>query len=270
MTSSPETLYSALATLHAMIVDDRKFIAYADCALALGRADTLRMLPMSSSLYRRVVDNIFRLNLLQRDRVGEYQNCSTDAAWLCDSVRNLVYVRPREVPPAHAGITYSVIVVVVTSADDTDAANIKLKLAEKHLHAMEKQLREKRMSLDKARIVRLVLGETPTNVVPIKTVDSLITLETWHAPEIQSNVTKNDLVPRHRAMDSLTEQEVAALPVTIRKAVEPGSDPTKIDALFTTDMMARWYGFMRGQYVLVERRLLLEGGESYTVRFVDE
>lgn len=268
-TPPTEIIYQALAAVYTMLVKYRGFTTYADTHLALGKAELIRMLPLDKNYYRSAIDRIFMLNLLHRDSVKEFTSL-VDERWLCAHVRPFLFITPQEIGRSHAGITYSLVLVVVTTSD-TEAAAPKLKHAYRQLHNMYDQLKLKKLPVTKARILRLVYGPAPTNPTPIVVADSLVSTETWYTAEIQTDITKNFLVPSHQAFDGMTQDELNKLPEYIRKAITGShADPNKLDIIYDHDIIARWYGFVAGQHIVIKRRVLMEGGESYTIRVVRE
>jgi DNA-directed RNA polymerase subunit H (RpoH/RPB5) len=117
----------------------------------------------------------------------------------------------------------------------------------------------------RGRILRIVCDE-PLSYVVATTVQSNVSVETWFVPELQLNPTLHVDVPEHRVYDQMTPEEIAEIPKPLRQAAE--TDKMKLDVLLPTDMMSRWYGFVRGQMICAVRRNKLEFGCTYNIRFV--
>ena len=274
-----QKLYCALAMVHTMLTRYRGFEAHVDASAVFANAPAIAALPMNSDAHARACWFAYRLNLLPmpddtdvsaRARTEWMNRNVSNAAWVADNARNLMYVQPDERAPLHSGLSYSIAFVVTGG---TLSSHKRQQAIDSAKHVVE-SARAQRLPVTGLRIVYIVCGERPTVPVGVEHLvgDTNVSIETWYTEELQLNVPEHVDVPEHVAWPefyrSLTSDERRTLPqATVRAATDPSYRP-RLDDIAVTDPVARWHGFAPGQVICIKDRQLFEGGTSYRLRCV--
>jgi hypothetical protein len=273
-TQPTETLALALGNAYKMLSADRGFTPHPDVRAVFERWERMRMLPLNTPTFARVCDLVYVNGLMQRGTGGGSEQALQTArvhfranrhkpAWLADRMRNLWFLETDERPLAHAGIGYSLVLLVVTPAKGQVAID-RMKRARTEMEAAVAALRKQGKPVRQGRVLRLVLNvgtPAPARVPVVKMDGELVSIETWYASELLADPTLVANAPRHTPLTSLTADELARIPASTLNA------PIG-DSILTTDAIARWFSYEVGQAICIERRQLFEGGASYTFRRV--
>jgi hypothetical protein len=269
-TQPTEILALALGNAYKMLTLDRGFTPQPETAAIFAQWERIRMLPINTPEFARVCDVVYVNGLMQRAAEqplsvarSQFRAQRHKPAWLADRMRNLWFLETEEQPLAHAGIGYSLVLLVATPSKGQLAID-KLKRARAEMDAAIGALRKAGKHVRQGRIMRLILNVStaaPARVPSVKADSELVSIETWYASELLADPTLAANAPRHTPLTSLTADELARIPSSTLNA------PIG-ELMVTTDAIARWFSYELGQAICIERRQLFEGGASYTFRRV--
>lgn len=253
-------LFIAISNAYTMLTRDRGFEAHPQDDIFLSRLAQMQKLPIFCDLYAALGKLLLKKNFIDAAKVDQFDANQHSIDWIVDNLRMIMFAQPLERTRKHVGIDYDVLFVVFTKRTG-ETAKTKVASAITYMQQTLLQLKGNK----RGRILRIVCDE-PLSYVVATTVQSNVSVETWFVPELQLDPTLHVDVPEHRVYDQMTPEEIAEIPKPLRQAAE--TDKMKLDVLLPTDMMSRWYGFVRGQMICAVRRNKLEFGCTYNIRFV--
>jgi hypothetical protein len=270
-TQPTEILALALGNAYKMLAVDRGFTPHPDTSAVFAKWARMCMLPINTPTFARICDLVYVNGLMQRGAADDalrtarvhFRAHRHKPAWLADRMRNLWFLETDERPLAHAGIGYSVVLLVVTPSKGPLAID-KMKRARAEMETAVAALRKSGKQVRQGRIMRLILNvgtPAPARVPVVKTDGEFASIETWYASELLADPTAAASVPAHTPLTSLDADALARIPAsTLNSPIG--------DSILTTDAIARWFSYEVGQAICIERRQLFEGGASYTFRRV--
>lgn len=291
-----EILLNALANAYTMLTAHRGFVAHELVEEIFGQWPAVYLLPLGATRHE-TCRQIYRLGLLDaryepptRDADGEIDdpdkiarelakaaaareaelNANIDnLGWLAQRTQNLLFAR-ADGPPLHAGINYTLAMIVVTGRCGDESASklaaAKVAAACTLLEQTVDLARSRGARTCSARLVNIMAGAPGKTIWPVYVANSCVSVEYWYTDELQHNPLKHTLVPTHKVFATMSDEERARIPAPTRAAAMGDSD--KLDGLLTTDPISRWLGYVRGQIICIERAALFDGGIGYSVRCV--
>lgn len=274
MATSPcEMIANALANVYTMLTASRGFDASDDVENMFAHWSMVKKAERDT--FAKACEALYRFGLLRKD---EKKNTSAelstqfnlnkhDAGWLALNARNLLFVHKDNGVPAHAGITYCMVLVVLT-ARSGDESLTKLHKSEAYMGETIENLKKQGFLNVAARVIRLTYGKPGKNSQQVTSTAKLpsVSTEYWFTSEMQSNPLEHAWVPHHIPFAAMTDEERQMMPESTRKAAV--GDRSKLDRIRTFDIVARWCGYAPGQVIVCKRRQLFEGGENYHLRCV--